>query len=155
VPVDVPQVTFGLLLNLAGVLGAGATAEQVRGYLSNYVAGAITPELDALIGHALAYNRDYVAPTLRRRKPEGVEVAALERLDRELAAVPADADATALQNIVYAIGNEGGFEQLRDWFKALYETLLGSSAGPRMGSFIALYGVEPSRALISEALAQG
>jgi lysyl-tRNA synthetase class 1 len=155
VPVDVPQVTFGLLLNLAGVLGAGATAEQVRGYLSNYVAGAITPELEALIGHALAYNRDYVAPTLRRRKPEGVEVAALERLNRELAAVPADADATALQNIVYAIGNEGGFEQLRDWFKALYETLLGSSAGPRMGSFIALYGVEPSRALISEALAQG
>ena len=154
VPGEVPPVTFGLLLNLAGVLGAGATAEQVRGYLSNYVAGAITPELDALISHALAYNRDYVAPTLRRRKPEGVEVAALERLDRELAAVPADATATALQNIVYAIGNEGGFEQLRDWFKALYETLLGSSAGPRMGSFIALYGVEPSRALIREALDQ-
>jgi lysyl-tRNA synthetase, class I len=34
----------------------------------------------------------------------------------------------------------------------LYETLLGSSAGPRMGSFIALYGVANTRALIGEAL---
>ncbi|MEP6785992.1 MAG: lysine--tRNA ligase [Sphingomonadales bacterium] len=153
VAADVPPVTFGLLLNLVGVLGSGATAEQVCGYLSNYVEGAVSPELEALIGHALAYNRDYVAPTLVRRAPQGVEIPALERLDRELAEAGEDADATALQNIVYAIGNEGGFENLRDWFKALYETLLGSSQGPRMGSFIALYGVANTRKLIAEALA--
>ena len=151
---DVPPVTFGLLLNLAGVLGGEATADQVRAYLSNYIAGGtITPELDALIGHALAYNRDFVAPTLKRRKPQGAEVAALERLDRELAALPDGADGIAIQDIVYAIGNEGGFEKLRDWFQALYETLLGSSQGPRMGSFIALYGVANTRTLIAEALA--
>jgi lysyl-tRNA synthetase class 1 len=156
VPETTLPVTFGLLLNLVGVMGADATGEQVWGYLANYVEDASAeryPELDALIGHALAYNRDVVAPTLKRRKPEGVEVAALERLDRELAALPADASAGDIQNIVYAIGNEGGFDQLRDWFKALYETLLGSSQGPRMGSFIALYGVENSRRLIAEALA--
>ncbi|MEY4672037.1 MAG: hypothetical protein RLZZ415_1916, partial [Pseudomonadota bacterium] len=45
-----------------------------------------------------------------------------------------------------------GFEQLRDWFKCLYETLLGSSQGPRMGSFIALYGIANTRKLIAEAL---
>ena len=153
VSADVPAVTFGLLLNLVGVLGAGATADQVRGYLSNYIDGAIPADFDALIGHALAYNRDYVAPTLVRRKPAGVEIAALERLDRELAALPEGADGVAIQDIVYAIGNEGGFEKLRDWFQALYETLLGSSQGPRMGSFIALYGVENTRKLIAEALA--
>ncbi|PTS90618.1 lysine--tRNA ligase [Sphingomonas sp. HMWF008] len=152
VPDVVPPVTFGLLLNLAGVLGASATREQMRGYLSNYIEGAVTPELDALIGHALAYNRDYVAPTLQRRKPVGIEIPALERLDRELAAAPADASAVDLQNIVYAIGNEGGFDPLRAWFGALYETLLGSSQGPRMGSFIALYGIDNTRALIAEAL---
>ena len=156
VPVDAPPVTFGLLLNLVGVLGGGATAEQVWGYLGNYVAEASAekyPELDALIGHALAYNRDVVAPTLKRRKPEGVEVAALERLDVELGSLPETASAEDIQNIVYAIGKDGGFENLRDWFKALYETLLGSSAGPRMGSFIALYGVANTRKLIAEALA--
>ena len=156
VPTDAPPVTFGLLLNLVGVLGGGATAGQVWGYLGNYVAEASAakyPELDALIGHALAYNRDVIAPTLKRRKPEGVELAALERLDVELGSLPEAATAEDIQNIVYAIGKEGGFENLRDWFKALYETLLGSGAGPRMGSFIALYGVANTRKLIAEALA--
>jgi lysyl-tRNA synthetase, class I len=156
VPQGAPPVTFGLLLNLVGVMGADATSAQVWGYLGNYVEGAAPdthPDLATLIDLALAYNRDFVAPTLKRRKPEGVEVAALDRLDRELAELPADATPTDIQNIVYAIGNESGFDNLRDWFKALYETLLGSSAGPRMGSFIALYGVANSRKLIAEALA--
>jgi lysyl-tRNA synthetase class 1 len=156
VPDGTPPVTFGLLLNLVGVMGADATEAQVWGYLGNYVENArpeAHPDLARKVPLALAYNRDFVAPTLQRRKPVGVEVAALERLDRELAALSDDPSAEDIQNIVYAIGNEGGFENLRDWFKALYETLLGSSAGPRMGSFIALYGIENSRKLIAEALA--
>ena len=149
-------VTFGLLLNLVGVMG-DATKEQVWGYLANYVPDAtpeLYPELDRLIGHALAYGRDFVAPTLKRRAPEGVEVAALERLDADLAALPTEASAEEIQTIVYEIGKTGGFENLRDWFKALYETLLGSSQGPRMGSFIALYGIDNTRKLIAEALAR-
>jgi lysyl-tRNA synthetase class 1 len=149
-------VTFGLLLNLVGVMG-DATKDQVWSYLSNYVPDATPeayPELDRLIGHALAYGRDFVAPTLKRRAPEGVEIAALERLDVDLAALPPEASAEEIQNLVYEIGKTGGFENLRDWFKALYETLLGSSQGPRMGSFIALYGIENSRKLIAEALAR-
>lgn len=155
VPADAPPVTFGLLLNLVGVMGAGATAPQVWAYLGNYAPDATAathPELAMLINLALAYNRDFIAPTLQRRKPEGVEIAALRRLDDELALIPADMPAEDIQNIVYGIGKTGGFENLRDWFKALYETLLGSSAGPRMGSFIALYGVENTRKLIAEAL---
>jgi len=156
VPTKVLPVTYGLLLNLVGVMGADATKEQIWGYLGNYVDGADAasyPELDGLINNAMAYTRDFVAPTLQRRKPEGGEVAALERLDRELSALSEDVEAADIQTIVYTIGKEGGFENLRDWFKALYETLLGSSAGPRMGSFIALYGVANTRKLIAEALA--
>ncbi|NCU12120.1 MAG: lysine--tRNA ligase [Sphingomonadaceae bacterium] len=150
-------VTYGLLLNLVGVLGAQATREQVWSYLGNYVPDADParhPELDKLVTNALAYNRDLIAPTLKRRKPEGGEVAALTALDEELAATSDDATAEELQNIVYEIGKDPhyGFEQLRDWFKCLYETLLGSSQGPRMGSFIALYGIGNTRKLIAEAL---
>ena len=156
-PAEALPVTFGLLLNLVGVMGAGATREQVWGYLGNYVADA-TPEshpaLDGLIGKALAYNRDFVAPTLVRRAPEGVEVDALRRLDAVLAALGEEAGAEAIQNEVYEIGKTGGFETLRDWFRALYETLLGTSQGPRMGSFIALYGITNTRRLIAEALAR-
>src|SRR5690606_9197190 len=112
------------------------------------------PELEALIDRALAYNRDFVAPTLHKRPPQPNEAAALLALDELLARMPDDASAEELQTEVYEIGKreEFGFESLRDWFRALYETLLGSSQGPRMGSFIALYGVANTRRLIAEAL---
>ncbi|MFN3517248.1 MAG: lysine--tRNA ligase [Novosphingobium sp.] len=150
-------VTYGLLLNLVGVLGPHASREQVWSYLANYVPDADPaqhPELDKLVTNALAYNRDLIAPTLKRRKPEAGEAAALAALDEELAATSDDATAEELQNLVYEIGKDPhyGFEQLRDWFKCLYETLLGSSQGPRMGSFIALYGIANTRKLIAEAL---
>ena len=51
------------------------------------------------------------------------------------------------------VSREHGFEPLRDWFKALYEVLLGASQGPRFGGFIALYGVKESIALIDKGLA--
>jgi len=150
-------VTYGLLLNLVAVLGAQASRDQVWSYLANYVDiadPAAHPALDSLVDKALAYNRDFVAPTLQRRKPEPNEALALAALDEELAATSDDATAEELQTIVYEIGKDPhfGFEGLRDWFKALYETLLGSSQGPRMGSFIALYGVVNTRKLIAEAL---
>ena len=51
------------------------------------------------------------------------------------------------------MGKRHDFASLRDWFKALYEILLGQSAGPRMGSFMALYGLEEGKALLRDALA--
>ena len=110
------------------------------------------PALDRLIDHAIAYFHDFIADSLRRRLPDEREAKALVDLDARLARLGDGADAETLQDEVYEAGKAAGFEPLRDWFKALYETLLGSSQGPRMGSFIALYGVENSRRLISEAL---
>jgi lysyl-tRNA synthetase, class I len=151
-------VTYSLLLNLVGVLGAEASADQVWSYLANYVPGATPaahPQLAALVETALAYNRDFVAPTLVKRAPEPNEAAALRELDDHLSRAD-ETDAEALQTLVYEIGKreEYGFESLRDWFKALYQTLLGSDQGPRMGSFIALYGIAATRRLIAEALAR-
>ena len=104
---------------------------------------------------AINYARDFVTPTLVRRAPTA------ERPTRCASSTPRsnglgpDASAEDLQNEVYEIGKlRFGKERLRDWFKILYETLLGSSQGPRLGSFFALYGVENSRKLIGEALAR-
>ncbi len=154
---DSLPVTFGLLLNLVSVLGAGATHQQVWSYLGNYMHDADPddhPDLYRLVEKALAYNRDFVAPTLNKRAPTANEAAALRELDAWLATVDPETPAEDLQNKVYEIGKQEqyGFENLRDWFKALYQTLLGSEQGPRMGSFIALYGIENSRKLIAEAL---
>ena len=59
----------------------------------------------------------------------------------------------ALQTLVFAVGKDHAFEPLRDWFKALYEVLLGASDGPRFGGFVALYGVGETIALMDRALA--
>ncbi len=156
---DSLPVPFSLLLNLVGVLGAEATRDAVWSYLGNYIDNAdpaAHPELDELVGKAIAYNRDFVAPTLNKRAPSANEAEALRVLDAALVEAGEGASAEDLQTQVYEIGKreEFGFESLRDWFRALYQTLLGSDQGPRMGSFIALYGVEPTRKLIAEALAR-
>jgi lysyl-tRNA synthetase class 1 len=154
---DTLPVSFGLLLNLAGVLGTEATAENLSEYVERYIGEAThTVALDTMIEAAVAYNREFVAPTLHKRAPAANEAEALRALDAWLADAPDDTSAEDVQTQVYEIGKSEvyRFESLRDWFRALYETLLGSSQGPRMGSFIALYGIANTRRLIAEALAR-
>jgi lysyl-tRNA synthetase class 1 len=156
VPESVLPLTYGLLLNLASLPGV-ADKETAWKFVQRYAPGtspATDAELDALIGLAVNYARDFVAPTLHRRAPTPSEAEALRDLDSELAKLPADASAEDIQTQVFEVGKRHPFESLRGWFQALYETLLGSSQGPRMGSFIALYGIDNSRKLIAEALAQ-
>ncbi|MGH6619967.1 MAG: lysine--tRNA ligase, partial [Alphaproteobacteria bacterium] len=151
--VEVP-LTFGVLLNLASVCNT-EDKSVLWGFVSRYVSGA-TPEshpiLDQLVGHAIRYYADFVKPAKRYRAPTGTERQAIEALAEALAKMPAGASAEELQNEVYEVGKRFGFEQLRDWFRALYEVLLGQEQGPRMGSFIALYGVPETVALIRQAL---
>jgi len=155
VPESKLPVTYGLLLNLASLPGV-ADKETAWKFVRRYApdsSAETQPELDELIGLAVNYARDFVAPTLNRRTPNAMEAEALRDLDSELAKLPGDADGEVIQHAVFEVGKRHPFESLRGWFQALYETLLGSSQGPRMGSFIALYGIDNSRRLIAEALA--
>ncbi|MEE4350727.1 MAG: lysine--tRNA ligase [Pacificimonas sp.] len=155
VPDAVLPVPYSLLLNLVGVMGAEADEDAVWAYLKNYVPDAAPekhPELAALVRHAVRYVHDVVAPTLAKRVPTGTEAAALRDLDARLAAMDDTVQAEDIQTAVYEVGKAHEFEPLRAWFTALYETLLGSSQGPRMGSFVSLYGIDNTRRLIAEAL---
>ena len=155
VPEQGLPLTYGLLLNLVSLPGLHDrdTAWKFVQRYAPETSPESHPELDQLIGLAVNYARDFVVPNLKKRPPTAEEAAALRELDTELAKLPADADAEAIQHLVFEIGKTHyGKDKLRAWFQALYETLLGSSQGPRMGSFIALYGIENSRRLIEEAL---
>jgi lysyl-tRNA synthetase class 1 len=149
-------ISFALLLNLVAVASTD-DKDLLWGFVKRYAPGASPethPELDRRLDYALAYFRDFIANSLDHRAPTEMEAAALRDLDARLAALPEGADAEAIQFEVYEVGKAHPFESLRDWFKALYETLLGTGQGPRMGSFFALYGLENSRRLIAEALAR-
>jgi lysyl-tRNA synthetase class 1 len=162
---DVPParlpISFALLLNIASLPGVG-DRDTIWSFLTRYrpeLSPEANPELDHLVGYAVAYGARFIAPRMKRRKPTADEAAALRELDALLAKEDASGGteedaASVLQNHIYEIGKAHyGKERLREWFQALYETLLGSEQGPRMGSFIALYGVDNSRRLIAEALA--
>jgi len=154
-PMVESTLTFGLLLTLASACHA-ADSSIMWGFIGTYAPGTSPkthPHLDELVGYAVAYYRDFVKPTKRYRAPSELERAAFADLLKVLDATARDADGDAIQNEVYEVGKRHGFANLRDWFKALYEVLLGQSQGPRMGPFIALYGVEEMAALIRRALA--
>ena len=147
-------ISFALLLNLVAVASTD-DKDLLWGFVKRYCPEASREshaELDRLLDHALAYFRDFIANSLRHRPPSEVEAAALRDLDGRLSWLQEDADAETIQAEVYEVGKTHKFETLRDWFRACYETLLGTSQGPRMGSFIALYGIANSRKLIAEAL---
>jgi lysyl-tRNA synthetase, class I len=157
-------ISFAMLLNLASVVNAEAPA-VLWSFIHRYAPEA-TPEnapmLEELTLHALAYYRDFVKPTKAYRLPAENERAALAELAAWLDAFEPDAVpgedrlaviAEAIQQEVYEIGKRHGFaHDLRAWFKALYEILLGQTEGPRFGSFVAYYGLAETTALIRRAL---
>jgi lysyl-tRNA synthetase class 1 len=156
VPESRMVVPFSMLLNLASVAHAH-DKETLWGFIHRYAPAASPdthPDLDAAAGFALRYYEDFVAPAKRYRAPNDLERKALADLRDRLAAHDGPRDDETLQSIVYDVGRDR-FDPLRDWFKALYEVLLGASQGPRFGGFIALYGVEETVALIDRALAGG
>lgn len=147
-------MSFNILLNLASVCNS-EDKTVLWGFISRYKPDA-TPArhllLDRLAGYAIAYYRDFVKPKKQYRTANDKERAALEDLKRCLAELPEGADAGAIQTTVYEVGKAHDFTDLRSWFQALYQILLGQEEGPRMGSFIALYGIPETGNLIATAL---
>ena len=164
-------VTFAMLLNLAAVANSDNPA-VLWGFLRRYAPSASPqthPRLDRLVNYAVAYFRDFVAPKKRYRAADEVERAALESVAAKLATLPADAGPEEIQHALYDIARPiPRYQDLNaknatperpgvsnEFFNMLYAVLLGEERGPRLGSFIALYGIEETRELIAKALAGG
>jgi len=149
-------VSFSMLLNLVSASNASDKA-TLWGFISQYDSTATAqnnPALDELVGYAIRYFEDFVKPAKKFRSPSDQERAAMEELASRLDDMPADADGEALQTQIYAVGKDHGFENLREWFQALYQVLLGQDQGPRFGSFAALYGKDETVKMIKQALAR-
>jgi lysyl-tRNA synthetase class 1 len=162
---DMP-VTFQMLLTLVSSSNA-ENAETLWGFIGRYRPGVTPkshPRLDALVGYAINYYRDFVLPTKRFREPTASERVALTDLRDALARLPDDATAEDIQNVLYEIGRREPFlDHVKkgkdgrpgvslEWFNMLYQVLLGQEKGPRFGSFVAVYGLGNAIAMIDAAL---
>jgi lysyl-tRNA synthetase class 1 len=143
-------ISFALLLNLVAVASTDDKA-LLWGFVRRYCPEASPgthPGLDALLYHAPAYFRVFIAGSLRRRAPSTMETAALEDLDGGWQ--PAGGCRRRDDPPRSMRSRRRIRSSLRDWFAP--HDPARHRPGSRMGSFIALYGIANSRQLIAESL---
>ena len=158
-----------MLINLAAFANTDNTS-VLWGFLRRYAPSASPethPRLDGLVRYAVAYFRDFVAPKKRYRAADEVERSVLVQISNKLSQLPANASADEIQHALYDVArpipryqdhSAKGATPARpgvsnDFFNMVYSILLGEERGPRLGSFIALYGLDETRKLIDKALA--
>ena len=148
------HLSYNILLNLAAVCNT-EDKEILWYFISRYRPGTSAesaPMLDRLVGYAIEYFRDFIKPNKKYRVPNNYEKTALTDLKESLQELPSSVSAEEIQVQVYEVGKKHYLDDLKTWFNTLYEILLGQSTGPRMGSFIALYCVQETIALINNSL---
>ncbi|MBU6472901.1 MAG: lysine--tRNA ligase, partial [Alphaproteobacteria bacterium] len=153
-PKQTYPVSFALLLNLVSASNAH-NRDVLWGFIRAYAPDAspeANPGLDKLVGYAVRYYDDFVKPRKRFRAPTMHEREALNELADMLDGMAGERDGEKVQFEIYEIGKRHAFDPLRDWFKAIYEVVIGQSQGPRFGSFAALFGCAETAALIRRAL---
>jgi lysyl-tRNA synthetase class 1 len=168
-PPEIP-IAFSMLLKLVSASNAENPA-TLWGFIGRYWPGVTPqthPKLDRLVTYAIHYFRDFVLPAKKFREPTLSERKALLDLRDALSQLPVDASAERIQEVVYEVGRREPFLdrtcKIRtkdgkpgvtlEWFNLLYQVLFGEQQGPRFGSFVAIYGLENSIALIDGALAR-
>src|SRR5712671_6668141 len=167
-PASEMPIAFSMLLTLVSSSNA-ENAETLWGFIGRYRPGVTPqthPRLDALVGYAIHYYRDFVAPAKKFREPTDTERVALQDLRDALSQLPPQSSAEDIQNVVYEIGRREPFLDAvkkgkdgrpgvsLDWFNMLYQVLLGQEKGPRFGSFVAVYGLANAVTMIDGALAR-
>jgi lysyl-tRNA synthetase class 1 len=147
-------VTFALILNLVNASQAD-NKDVLWGFIRGYI-GETSDDAEIYIGqlldYALSYFNDFILPTKVYREASDDEIKSLKELVLRFSQLDKGSEAETIQTIVYDVGKEAEYENLRDWFMALYQILLGQEQGPRFGSFVALYGIDKTCELINKAI---
>lgn len=147
-------ISFGLLLNLASACNPNDKA-VLWGFISKYNSAAkpeTAPYLDHLANFAIRYYNDFIKTNKLYLAPTDQHIVILKEILEMLKDLPTDNNSEQIQEKIYDIGMKAGYDNLRDYFKELYQILLGQTEGPRLGTFIKLFGVKETQCLIEEKL---
>ena len=148
-------MTFSMLLNLVEASNADAK-ELLWKFVKKYKSNIIEkdhPIFDKLIGYAIKYFNDVIKQNKKYKKPNELEKKALKALINVLEKCNDSMQPEDIQTQIYTVGKENGYkENLRDWFKLIYEVVFGDANGPRMGFFISFFGVNETKQLIKDKI---
>ena len=148
-------MTFSMLLNLVETSNAD-TKELLWKFVKKYNKNIVENEhsiFDNLISYAIKYFNDVIKLRKQYKKPNEDEKKALEALIKALESCNDKMAPEDIQTQIYSVGKENGYkENLRDWFKLIYEVVFGVENGPRMGFFISFFGVNETKQLIKDKI---
>ena len=155
VPKEEIIMSFSMLLNLVEASNAD-TKELLWKFVKKYkknISEKKYPIFDNLIGYAIKYFNDIIKVKKKYKEPKAEEKIALEALIKALDSCSDQMSPEDIQTLIYSTGKENGYsENLRDWFKLIYEVVFGDENGPRMGFFISFFGVNETRQLIIDKI---
>ena len=154
-PKEKVVMPFSMLLNIVG--SSQADSRDILWKFINRFHPDIKPEnykiLDGLTQFAINYFKDKVEPKKNFKKPNEKEKTALQNLVNQLSKISQNTEPEDIQTQIYSVGKESGYkENLRDWFKLIYEVVFGETDGPRMGYFVSFFGVKETVELINQKI---
>ena len=148
-------MTFSMLLNLVETSNADSK-ELLWKFVKKYkpdIDEKKFPIFDGLVGHAIKYFNDVIKAQKKYKSPSENEKLALQALVKTLEKCTDEMSPEDIQTLIYSTGKENGYaENLRDWFKLIYEVVFGDENGPRMGFFISFFGVKETKELLINKL---
>ena len=154
-PKEEMVMSFSMLLNLVETSNANSKNllwKFVKKYKKNILEKNY-PIFDKLVGYAIKYFNDVIKQNKKYKKPNKIEKKALEALIKVLENCNDQMQPEEIQTKIYSVGKENGYsENLRDWFKLIYEVVFGDENGPRMGFFISFFGVNETKQLIKNKI---
>ena len=155
IPKENMIMSFSMLLNLVETSNA-SSKELLWKFVKKYKPDILEknqPIFDKLIEYAIKYFNDVIKKNKKYKKPNELEKKALIALIQILEKCDDKMKPEDIQTLIYTVGKENGYkENLRDWFKLIYEVVFGDENGPRMGFFISFFGVNETKELIISKL---
>ena len=148
------KFSFNMILNLANVCNA-ESPDVLWGFIENYygrVERSEFPFVEKLLEYGVQYYNKFVLPKKKYRKPDNKEREGFLKIIEILNDLSEDCEAEEIQTKIYEIGMQMEFDNLKDWFSAFYQVILGQDQGPRLGSFIKFFGIDRTKALLEEKI---
>ncbi len=155
IPAENSIMSFSMLLNLVETSNADSK-DLLWKFVKKYKQDIHEKDyliFDGLVGYAIKYFNDVIKSQKNYKLPDKYEKLALEALIKTLEKCNDQMSPEDIQTLIYSTGKENGYsENLRDWFKLIYQVIFGDENGPRMGFFISFFGVNETKELIMKKI---
>ena len=148
------EISFNALINLVSICNS-VDSNVIWGFIKVYdtsINSKNNPEFNKLIEHAINYYKDFILPNKKYKKIDKNNKKIFKDILENLKNMDDNLTPEEIQTQLYEVGKKYNFMNLRDFFRLIYQVLLGQEEGPRLGSFIKLYGMSKTIDLIENSL---